>query len=125
MPSLAYRIEGVPINDAFGKSDGFRRPGTIGFIEPGINMQLRGNLLSFSVAIRQYVNIKDSPTSTRARRRDGAEVHVLRGVLAPAEIRDARSTRRIAVPEIHGIRFRPQMREHLVAGPRAPLVPQR
>jgi hypothetical protein len=65
VPSVAYRIEGVPVNDAFGKSDGFRRPGTIGFIEPGINMQLRGNLLSFSVAVRQYVNIKDSPTSVR------------------------------------------------------------
>ena len=65
VPSIAYRIEGVPVHDAFGKSDGFRRPGTIGFVEPGINMQLRGNLLSFSVAIRQYVNIKDSPTSVR------------------------------------------------------------
>jgi hypothetical protein len=65
VPSVAYRIEGVPVHDAFGKSDGFRRPGTIGFVEPGINMQLRGNLLSFSVAIRQYVNIKDSPTSAR------------------------------------------------------------
>jgi hypothetical protein len=38
VPSVAYRIEGVPVNDAFGKSDGFRRPGMIGFIEPGINM---------------------------------------------------------------------------------------
>jgi hypothetical protein len=65
VPSITYRVEGVPINDAFGKSDGFRRPGTIGFIEPGINMQLSGHLLSFSVAIRHYVNIKDSPASTR------------------------------------------------------------
>jgi hypothetical protein len=65
VPSLTYRIEGVPVHDAFGESDGFRRPGVITFIEPGINMQLAGNLLSFSVAIRQYVNIKDSPTSTR------------------------------------------------------------
>jgi hypothetical protein len=65
VPSLAYRVEGVPIDDVFGKSDGFRRPGMIGFVEPGINMQLAGNLLSFSVAIRQYVNIKDSPASAR------------------------------------------------------------
>ncbi len=65
VPSLAYRIEGVPVSDVFGKSDGFRRPGVIGFIEPGINMQIGGNLVSFSVAVRQYVNIKDSPTSAR------------------------------------------------------------
>jgi hypothetical protein len=65
VPSIAYRVEGVPIEDVLGKSDGFRRPGTSAFIEPGINMQLAGNLVSFSVAIRNYVNIKDSPTSTR------------------------------------------------------------
>jgi hypothetical protein len=28
-------------------------------------MQVGGNLLSFSVAIRSYLNIKDSPASTR------------------------------------------------------------
>ncbi len=65
VPSLTYRIEGVPVRDAFGASDGFRRPGVITFVEPGINMQVAGHLVSFSVAIRQYVNIKDSPTSTR------------------------------------------------------------
>ena len=65
VPSVAYRIEGVPIQDAFGASDGFRRPGTITFVEPGVNMQVGGNLLSFSVAIRSYLNIKDSPASTR------------------------------------------------------------
>ena len=65
VPSIAYRIEGVPVHDVFGKSDGFRRPGMISFFEPGINMQIHGNLVSFSVAIRDYVNIKDSPTSTR------------------------------------------------------------
>jgi hypothetical protein len=65
VPSLALRVEGVPVHDVFGASDGFRRPGTITFIEPGLNMQLRGNLLSFSVAVRGPLDIRDSPTSTR------------------------------------------------------------
>jgi len=66
VPSLAFRVEGVPVADVFGASDGFRRPGTITFFEPGINMQLPGaNLVTFSVAIRSWLNIRDSPTSTR------------------------------------------------------------
>ncbi len=65
VPTVAYRVEGVPIRDVFGTSDGFRRPGMIGFIEPGVNLRLRDNLMSFSIAVRSHVDIKDSPTSTR------------------------------------------------------------
>lgn len=65
VPSLAYRLEGAPVNDAIGKSDGFRRPGTFGFIEPGVSMAAGKHLLSFGVAIRHYVNVKDAPNSVR------------------------------------------------------------
>jgi len=64
-PSLAYRIEGVPVSDLFGQSDGFRRPGLIGFVEPGLTLALGRHLISVTAAIRAHVNIKDSPTSTR------------------------------------------------------------
>jgi hypothetical protein len=33
---LGYRIEGIPSKDLIGKSDGFRRPGWIGSIEPSV-----------------------------------------------------------------------------------------
>jgi len=65
IPSLAYRIEGVPVSDLFGSSDGFRRPGVIGFIEPGLNFVFGRHLIGATLAIRSYVDIKDSPTSTR------------------------------------------------------------
>jgi len=65
LPSLAYRIEGVPVSDLIGDSDGFRRPGVIGFIEPGLTYPLGRHLISATLAIRTHVNIKDSPTSTR------------------------------------------------------------
>jgi hypothetical protein len=65
IPSLAYRIEGVPVSDVFGDSDGFRRPGVIGFVEPGFNFVFGRNLIGVTLAIRSHVNIKDSPTSTR------------------------------------------------------------
>lgn len=65
IPSLAYRLEGVPVDDLFGDSDGFRRPGLIGFFEPGLNMTWGRHLVTVNLAIRANVNIKDSPTSTR------------------------------------------------------------
>lgn len=34
--SIGGRMEGVPVRDAFGKSDGFRRPGYVISIEPGM-----------------------------------------------------------------------------------------
>lgn len=39
--TLGTRIEGVPVKDAFGKSDGFRRPGYVVSIEPGMTYRLR------------------------------------------------------------------------------------
>lgn len=49
--SLGARIEGVPVNDAIGDTDGFRRPGYTISIEPGISM-MRGR---FSAAINAPV----------------------------------------------------------------------
>ncbi len=34
--SFGGRMEGVPVRDAFGKSDGFRRPGYVISVEPGV-----------------------------------------------------------------------------------------
>lgn len=64
-PMLAYRISGVPVKDLFGPSDGFRRPGTIGMIEPGVGFLFRGHSLTLTVPLLAYVNIKDSPATTR------------------------------------------------------------
>ena len=51
--SFGARIEGIPVRDAFGKSDGFRRPGYALSVEPGVNwFRSRGReLWSASVAI--------------------------------------------------------------------------
>ncbi|GIU76268.1 MAG: hypothetical protein KatS3mg004_3355 [Bryobacteraceae bacterium] len=64
-PMLAYRISGVPVHDAFGPSDGFRRPGTIGMVEPGVGFRIRSHALTLTVPLLAYVNIKDSPTTAR------------------------------------------------------------
>ncbi|HEV8253295.1 MAG TPA: hypothetical protein VGQ78_00950 [Vicinamibacteria bacterium] len=65
LPSLSYRIEGVPINDVFGRSNGFRRPGNIQFIEPRLSLPVGRHLVSLGVPIKTHVNVKDSPVSVR------------------------------------------------------------
>ena len=49
--SLGYRQDGLPVHDLFGKSDGFRRPGVIRSLEPGITYRIH------NVAIYGFVPI--------------------------------------------------------------------
>jgi len=50
--SFGGRIEGVPVRDIIGKSNGFRRPGYAIAVEPGINYVRRGrDVWSLSVPI--------------------------------------------------------------------------
>lgn len=57
-PTLGYRVAGVPVNDLIGGSDGFRRPATLNYIEPGVNITLFGRTLNISVPVVTYINIK-------------------------------------------------------------------
>ena len=64
-PSLGWRMEGVPVSDLLGPSDGSRRPGTIHFVEPGLTFTRGRHALTGTVPVRLRVNIKDSPASVR------------------------------------------------------------
>ena len=46
--SFGGRMEGIPVRDAFGKSDGFRRPGYIISIEPALQYQRRREMISLT-----------------------------------------------------------------------------
>ncbi len=63
LPSLSYRISGVPIHDVFGPSDGFRRPADVQFIEPGVSFQVGQQVVFFSLGILTYVNVKPTPAN--------------------------------------------------------------
>jgi len=52
--SVAFRVEGVPRYDAFGRSDGFRRPGQERYIEPAITFTAGRNTLQFNLPIGVY-----------------------------------------------------------------------
>jgi hypothetical protein len=64
-PTISYRVAAVPVTDVIGKSEGFRRPATLGFVEPGFEYSFGPHRLSFSVAFLQYVNVKDAPLTPR------------------------------------------------------------
>jgi hypothetical protein len=63
VPSLSYRVSGVPINDVFGPSNGFRRPADIQFIEPSVTVNIGKETVSFSTSILTYVNVKPTPAN--------------------------------------------------------------
>jgi hypothetical protein len=54
--TIAWRMEGVPRYDLFGRSDGFRRPGVEMYWEPGITVTLGRHAMSFNLPIGYYFN---------------------------------------------------------------------
>lgn len=64
--SLAGRIAGVPVRDALGASDGFRRPGIAISIEPGIAWSRYSHTVGVSVPVALYRNRWQSVPDMRA-----------------------------------------------------------
>ncbi|MGH9437380.1 MAG: hypothetical protein ACRD22_05650 [Terriglobia bacterium] len=60
-PQLSYVIDGVPSHDLIGRSDGFRRPATLNFIQPGFTVSLGRNNFTFGLPIATYINVENSP----------------------------------------------------------------
>ena len=58
--SLAGRIEGVPVHDLVGGSDGFRRPGYAVSIEPGISLAVKSWSFSLNTPVALYRNREQS-----------------------------------------------------------------
>ncbi len=70
--TLGPRIDGVPARDAFGASDGFRRPGTTLSIEPGITWTKDGWSVSVTAPVALYRN--------RPRSTEDIEISAQRGI---------------------------------------------
>ncbi|WP_057939082.1 hypothetical protein [Algoriphagus resistens] len=60
--SLGGRIEGIPVRDAFGGSEGFRRPGYIISVEPGVSYMLGNVTGTLNVPIALLRNRTQSVT---------------------------------------------------------------
>ncbi len=64
--SLAGRIEGVPVNDLVGDSEGFRRPGLAVSIEPGLGVMLKSWSFSLNTPVALYRNREQSNSEKAA-----------------------------------------------------------
>lgn len=73
--SLGGRIEGVPVSDLFGKSEGFRRPGYAFSIEPGLNWMKGKTNFGVSIPLAVYRNRLQSLTDLESQRIYGIERH--------------------------------------------------
>jgi hypothetical protein len=62
--SFGGRWEGVPSDDLIGRSDGFRRPGYVLSIEPGLSYLLPHDSLSLNVPVAEYMNRTQSYPDT-------------------------------------------------------------
>jgi hypothetical protein len=49
---LGGRVDGIPYHDLIGRSDGFRRPGYVVFIDPGLALDRGQSTFTFSAPIR-------------------------------------------------------------------------
>ena len=58
--SVAGRVEGVPVHDLVGGSDGFRRPGYAISIEPGVSASYHSWTLSMNAPVALYRNREQS-----------------------------------------------------------------
>ena len=65
--TLAWRIEGVPVRDLLGPSEGFRRPGYAVSVEPGLRVTRSSSTAFVSVPFAVYRNrVKSVPDENDA-----------------------------------------------------------
>ena len=73
--SLAGRIEGVPVEDAIGGSDGFRRPGYAISIEPGLSATFKSWSLGVNTPVAIYRNRERSVADQQQQAATGSPQH--------------------------------------------------
>lgn len=73
--SLGGRIDGVPVEDAIGDSDGFRRPGYAVYVEPNLQLARGPWLFSLSAPVAVYRNREQSLADMRWGADTGRDIH--------------------------------------------------
>jgi len=73
--SLGARMEGVPVEDAFGSSKGFRRPGYVQSLEPGLSYQVSKVNFFASVPVAFKRDRLQSVTDKEVSAQTGTYIH--------------------------------------------------
>jgi hypothetical protein len=55
--SLGGRVDGIPYHDLIGKSDGFRRPGYIVFLDPAVALERGPSTFTFGTPLRMFARL--------------------------------------------------------------------
>ena len=55
--SLGGRVDGIPYHDLIGRSDGFRRPSVIVFLDPAVALEQGPNTFTLSTPIRVFARL--------------------------------------------------------------------
>ena len=58
--SFGPRIDGTPVRDLIGDSHGFRRPGYVFYLDPGISLTRRRSTFTLDVPVRVYQDFQRS-----------------------------------------------------------------
>jgi hypothetical protein len=58
--SLGARIDGIPTRDLVGRSDGFRRPAVIGYLEPSISLTRGRSTVTLNAPVRVHEDFRPS-----------------------------------------------------------------
>jgi hypothetical protein len=58
--SFGPRIDGIPVRNLVGGSDGFRRPGYVFYLDPGISLNRRRSTFTLNIPVRVYQDFKRS-----------------------------------------------------------------
>ena len=72
--TLGGRIDGIASRDLIGKSDGFRRPAIIGYVEPGLTLSRGADAVSLSVPVRAYVDFRSTVLDRTLRFKGGGDL---------------------------------------------------
>jgi hypothetical protein len=74
---IGGRVEGIPVHDIIGKTDGFRRPGYIVSLEPSALVHVGKHVVGVNVPIALYRNRTKSVADQRLQdqNNDGKDVH--------------------------------------------------
>jgi hypothetical protein len=72
--SLGSRIDGIPVRDIIGGSDGFRRPGYSLYLDPGVAISRQGRTFTLNVPVRLHQNFKRSLVDVQNGRPGGGDL---------------------------------------------------
>jgi hypothetical protein len=72
--NLGIRIDGIPLSDLVGGSNGFRRPGYSLYLDPGVSYVLGHSVFTFNIPVKVHQDFMRSPIDVQLNRPGGGDL---------------------------------------------------